>query len=106
MTYKMKGSSFYGKTIKYGKKGVNSPLKQNVETPMAPVSREKKKSKKIGPAISDEMRKDLRKKRDDAEMNLNVSDDQATKDSAKVQKRINEERDYIKKQGKTLKPSY
>ena len=96
MTFNMKGSSFYGKTIKYGKKGAASPLKQNVETPMAPNKTSAKKSNKIGPAISPKMEKDLRNKRDDAEMNLNVSDDQAQKDGAKVQKRINEERNYVK----------
>ncbi len=76
----------------------NAPTKKHkVETPMAPKTTEKKKSKKIGPAISDEMLADLRNKRDDAEMNLNVSDDQAAKDGAKVQKRIKEEREYIKR---------
>jgi hypothetical protein len=85
--FKMKGFSGFG----------NSPMKQKVETPMAPKTTEKKKSKKIGPAISDEMRADLRKKRDDAEMNLNVSDEQAAKDGAKVQERIKEEREYIKR---------
>jgi hypothetical protein len=29
MEFKMEGSSFYGKKITYGKKGVNSPLKEN-----------------------------------------------------------------------------
>ena len=86
--FKMKGPTFFNK---------KSPVKQKVETPMSPKTTEKKKSKKVGPAISDKMRADLRKKRDDAEMNLNVSDEQAAKDGAEVQKRIKEEREYIKR---------
>ena len=74
-----------------------SPMKQKVETPMAPKTTEKKKSEKIGPAISDKMRQELRKKRSDAEMNLNVSSDEAFAEGEKVQKEIDEQRKYIKR---------
>jgi len=86
--FKMKGPTFFNK---------KSPFKEKVETPMAPNTTEKKKSKKIGPAISDKMQKDLLNKRSDAEMNLSVSDEQAAKDGAKITKKIKEERSYIKK---------
>lgn len=55
------------------------------------------KSENIGPAISDEMMKELLKKRSDAEYNLNVSDDEAHAAGQKVQKEIDEQRKYIKK---------
>mgnify|MGYP003125875222 CR=1 FL=1 len=77
-------------------KAKKSPMK--LETPMRnPKGNKAPSSKKIGPVISDKMRKDLRNKRTKAEMNLNVSDEQAAKDAAKIQKRIKEERDYIKR---------
>ena len=97
MAFKMKMKK-YGQGKSPIQMKAKSPMKEYVETPMRnPKGNKAKKSKKIGPAISDEMRKDLRNKRDKAEMNLNVSDEQAAKDGAKIQKRINEERDYIKR---------
>ena len=74
-----------------------SPVKDKLETPMAPNTTEKKKSEKIGPAISDEMRQELLKKRSDAEMNLDVSSDEAFAAGKKVQKEIDEQRKYIKR---------
>ena len=95
------------KTIKYnmGKspyKMKGSPMARNFGIG---ASAAKRKSEKIGPAISDEMMANLRKKRDDAEMNLDVSSDTAYAEGRKVQKEIDEQRKYIKKQGNTLKPS-
>jgi hypothetical protein len=74
-----------------------SPNKQKVETPMAPKTTEKKKSEKIGPARSPKMMKELNRKRDDAAMNLKVSDEQAHKDQQEVGKEITEARKYQKK---------
>ena len=86
--------AFKMKMKKYGQG--KSPFK--LETPMRnPKGNKAPKSEKIGPAISDEMRKDLRNKRDKAEFNINVSDEQAAKDGAKIQKRIKEERKYLKR---------
>ena len=62
-----------------------------------PKGNKAKSSEKIGPARSPKMMKDLHRKRDDAAMNLNVSDDQANKDQKKVSKTITEARKYQKK---------
>ena len=75
----------------------NTPAKDKLEVPMAPNTTEKKKSEKIGPAISDKMRQELLKKRSDEEMNLDVSSDEAFAAGKKVQKEIDEQRKYIKR---------
>jgi len=94
MAYKLKSSGLPFKELG------SSPAKQigTVETPMAnPKGNKAKSSKKIGPARSPKMMKELNRKRDDAAMNLNVSDNQANKDQEKVGETITEARKYQKK---------
>jgi len=59
-------------------------------------------SEKIGPERSSEGYKELLRKRDDAAMNLKVSDEQAHKDQQKVGEEITEARKYRKTNPKRL----
>ena len=105
-TRKKSSPALYGSAEHY-----KNPIQKKMETlpgidtkldAKSPVRKNGGTSEKIGPEISPKMMSDLVKKRDDAEMNLNVSSDQAFKEGAKVQEKIDEERKYVKGGAKKL----